>query len=184
MRALCAASRWARPRGRKLRHARPPAPRHVTLTRGAPSRRGPLPRGGPSPAARWRRRRRPGSEAAGPPGPTVGDERRPLPRGRVTAGDGEGRARRGVGGRRRCLSPRHSPLRPLLSWRRGRGHHVSGEGAGEGAGSHHVTAGDAPWRPVPLSREAGSLPRPRGAPRLVPVTCPAPARPMAPAAAG
>lgn len=132
-----------RPRGsgrrrRKRRHARAPARRpRDAVTRAAPppSRRAGRGRGEAPPPQRGGAAD-PGAEQDGPPGPMAGEER--GPRGRVTAGNGPGRARRGWGrggGGGTVLLPRNCPLRPSPSWRRGSGRHVTGAGAGRGAGT-------------------------------------------------
>lgn len=124
---LGAAARCVTLGARQEAASRAPAwPGHVTLTRGAPSRRGPMPRGGPSPAAR---RRRPGSGAAEPSGPTAGDERRPRTAGPGDGGKGERGGRGGMGrGGGGAAEPPGAPPSASLSWRRGRGRHVSVKG--------------------------------------------------------
>ncbi|XP_041337047.1 translation initiation factor IF-2-like [Pyrgilauda ruficollis] len=130
--------RRRRGRRRKRRHARAPARRpRDAVTRAAPppSRRAGRGRGEAPPPQRGGAAD-PGAEQDGPPGPMAGDER--GPRGRVTAGNGPGRARRGWGrggGGGTVLLPRNCPLRPPPSWRRGSGRHVTGAGAGRGAGA-------------------------------------------------
>lgn len=129
---LGAAARCVTPGARQEAASPAPAwPGHVTLTRGAPSRRGPMPRGGPSPAAR---RRRPGSGAAGPPSPRRGTSDTRERRGRVTAARGENRARRdGAGGRRHGRAPGGSPLRLTVM--------AAGEGPSRERGGGPVAGG-------------------------------------------
>lgn len=161
-------------------------PGHVTLTRRPPSPRGgPLPRGGPSPAAP--RRAAPSWERSGRglPGPMAGDEREPRPAGPGDGGDrggpgaaggGERRGGRGTG----AAAP--PPAAPVMAAGEGPSREPGGGGRESGRGGH-VTAGPARRRPAPPSRDAASSLPPPPPPRRVPVTCPPPARPMAPAAA-